>query len=237
MSSVFKYCAPQQHYFDMLRANQVNCSHPRFLNDRYELAEYLIEPYQDFCLAIGWGQRHGDIFDNQAIASFANGVVANNENLWKEYAKEGTGFAVEYDKDKMTLKSYDRYYFRLQDVYYINGHVDLNDFEYVFDSDDDLSIQDCIEAYNNEGDLRLLDSLIRHLRLTKDQSYWVQEAESRIVIGQINHSQHLHKTPFGYNLDLLPKTIKSITLGYNMEDGNRRVIEAIAHELSVPVFH
>ena len=103
MSSVFKYCAPQQHYFDMLRANQVNCSHPRFLNDRYELAEYLIEPYQDFCLAIGWGQRHGDIFDNQAIASFANGVVANNENLWKEYAKEGTGFAVEYDKDKMTV--------------------------------------------------------------------------------------------------------------------------------------
>ena len=238
MSSVFKYCAPKQHYFDILRANQVNCSHPRYLNDRYELADYLIEPYQDFCLAIGWGERHSDLFDNQAIASFNNANVADNLKMWREYAEIGAGFAVEYDKEMMgdaLARTYSMPVY-IHDVMYIDGHVNLNDVDYSFyDCGVRYSVQNCIKAWKKDGNLMPLDRLLRHLRLTKDQTLWAQESESRIVIGLINQSPHLHKTLFGYNLDLRPGTIKSITLGYNIDNVNRRVIEGIARELSVPV--
>ena len=36
MSSIFKYCSPKEHYFQMLRGYQVNFSHPRYLNDEKE---------------------------------------------------------------------------------------------------------------------------------------------------------------------------------------------------------
>ncbi len=220
MSSVFKYCAPKKHYFEVLSKNQVNFSHPRFLNDEAESAEYLIKPYQRFCKDVGWGGISTQIFDDQAIASFTNANYADNPCLWKEYARDSSGFAVEYDRNILSnlAESY-CIPLHIDNVQYIDSLFDLNNYNNGFNdpiAGMTIIIKDCVNDFK-QGDSRKLDYLFRHLRYVKLKTTWEQECESRMVIGQIaKNSKYLQKTPFGYNLDLPVGTIKSVTIGSRM---------------------
>lgn len=238
MPSVLKYCAPKDHYFEALFRYQINLSHPRYLNDSYEWADYLIEPYRDFCEALNWNADIKSIFDDQAIGSFTNSERPTNDTLWKRYADNYQGFAVEYDKDILTEGLFEQYVrpYRLQDVKYMNGRLNLDDFGIEFTvHDQTYTIQKCIEK-KRKGDYKPLDELFCYLRLIKEQNQWQGEDESRIIIGNrsLNKSKYLHPNPYGYTLDLPPGTIKAIIMGKNMSRRNRAGLLCIARHNNIP---
>ena len=239
-NSVFKYCSPLPHYIEMLQNYQVNCSHPCFLNDKYERAEYLIEPYKKFCDAIRWGASHKKQFDSHAIASFTNAERADSECLWRKYADSGRGFAIEYDSRVLEEEIFSQYVLpvHLQDVEYIDGRYDLDDFNntFCFDGGRMLTVGECVEAFNRDDvDVVPLERLFQHLRLVKNQNEWHGEKESRLIIGNLQTNHHLHKTTHGFNLDLPPGAMKSVTLGPCINKAVEYTIRAIAKQHGLPV--
>lgn len=238
MPSVLKYCAPKDHYFETLYRNQINLSHPRYLNDEYELADYLIEPYKDFCEAINWKADLKAFFDDQAIGSFTNSETPTNDTLWERYADNCHGFAVEYDKDVLTEGLFNQYVrpYHLQDVEYMDQRLNLDDFGIKFTvKNQTYTIQKCIEK-KSEGDYKLLDGLFCYLRLIKERNLWQGEDESRIIIGNrnLNRSKYLHPNQYGYTLDLPPGTIKAIFIGKNMSRHDRVKLLCIARHNNIP---
>ena len=234
MQSVLKYCAPKDHYFETLCRNQINLSHPRYLNDEYELADYLIEPYTDFCEAINWNADLKAIFDDQAIGSFTN---SDNDTLWERYADNYQGFAVEYNKDILTEGLVNQYVhpYYLQDVKYMDDRLNLDDFGIEFTiQEQTYTIQKCIEK-KREGDYKLLDGLFCYLRLIKERNLWQGEDESRIIIGNrdLNRSKYLLPNQYGYTLDLPPGTIKAIFIGENMSRHDRVRLLCIARHNNI----
>lgn len=237
MNSVFKYCAPKRHYFEMLNNYQVNCSHPKYLNDEYENAAYLIEPYKSFCDAVRWGEKQKKQFDSHAIASFTNAEQADSEYFWNNYADKRSGFAIEFDKHILKEVIANEYVFPcyLQDVEYIDGLYNLDNFQNRFEvNGEQYTVDTCIRSFMN-GDSKPMERLFQHLRLVKNIRRWNGENESRIVIGNIRDSHHLHWNDYGCFLDLPKGTIKSIALGENISDDDLNEINSIAESIGVPV--
>lgn len=206
------------------------------MNDPNELASNLILPYQKFRDAIGWNADMNKQFDEHAIASFTKGSE-NSSYFWNKYADKGKGFMIEFDSEKLGDEMVRQYLFPyyLQDVEYINGQFDLDDFSNSFAYDSETyTIQDCINAYKGyPSDVVPLERLFQHLRLVKDLSRWSMENESRIIIAGRNSSKHLAKTNYGYDLELLPGTIKSIRLGPRASHHTRMRVKQIADSLNI----
>ncbi len=229
MNSVFKYCAPKQHYLESLCNNQVNFSHPHYLNDRAERAEHLILPYKRFCEDIRWGDESVRVFDDQAIASFTNCDSLGNPYFWEKYAADYSGFAIEYDRETLTnLPAIYCIPLFLEDVKYVVKPYDLDNYQNTFAdaiTGKVITIKDCINDFKR-GDPKKLDYLFQYLRFIKLKTEWGQESESRMVIGQVTRrSRYLHiNPPYGFNLDLPAGTIKSVTIGAKMSRYYRNAI-------------
>lgn len=237
--SLYRFYRPDCWCITLFKNNQVNCTHPRFMNDAMEKAEFLVEKYNKFCEAIKWSDKHRSILDNHAIACFSKSPVLGNSYMWEKYGDQGRGFAIEYDNEILRdqLTRLYRYPIYVQDVNYINGSFDLNDFNNTFTMDGrTYSVKHCIDCYY-QGNPEPLERLFKHLRLVKDAAYWGKENESRIVIGNINHTCHLHKTEYGYNLELPEGTIRSITLGAKMKPITRKWITCIAKKKEIAVYY
>lgn len=231
MSSVFKFYAPKQHYFKTLSRVRVNFSYPRHLNDEFERASYLIEPYQHFCEEIGWRDSLKDMFEKHGIASFTNAPQSGWDILWENYGNSGRGFAVEYDKESLKSLPEDLGIpVYLQDVDYCDERFNLDDFGKSFHiNDESYTIQQCIKDYHS-GDPKSIDRLFQYLRLIKNQGRWACEQESRMIIGNLNKSPYLHPGAYGYELDLPSNTIRSVIVGKNMAEADKSILKGIAKQ-------
>lgn len=232
---IYKYYAPRDYNFLAFCRNQIFFSKPSNLNDPFDTSELLIKPYKKFCNAIKWNSNKKSILNNHAICSFSEGEDANNRHLWSLYADNYAGYALEFDRDILSDKLAKTYItpIYLQQVVYNDVPFDLDNQSNGFVLNNE-SYQ--LKDLYREFDPKLLDRLFQYLHLYKDKLIWQNENEWRLIIGNLRKNRHLHAKENGYLLDLLPNTIKSITIGYKMNDCDRCMLINCAKCKGIPIF-
>ena len=231
---VYKYYTLKEHNVSAFRNNQIFFSRPSKLNDPFDSTLRLIEPYSKFCKRIHWNAQMAVIMDNHGICSFTESELPDNKHLWTLYADSFRGYVLEFDRELLTEGLFRQFRLPvyLQKVVYGYKPFNLNDFNSKFRlNGDEYTLGKCIMDYP-----RGLDRVFQFLHLYKDYDVWHLENESRLIAGNIRSERFELVNDSGYLLTLPEGTIKSLTLGANMENDTREVLLEIARRRGIPVY-
>ena len=102
MASIYKYYSTKRHNFDSLFRKQFWFSKPTKLNDLDECnlgraLSFLNMPDEVY-------RKYQKLFNSYGVCCFSEDE--ENENLWAHYAKDYSGFVVEYDADILGKYAY-----------------------------------------------------------------------------------------------------------------------------------
>ena len=232
---IFKYYSPQDYNFMAFCKNQIFFSRPSNLNDPFDTTSIIISSYNRFCKDIHWNTTGEKNLDKHGICSFSEGKRADNKHLWSLYATNYTGYALEFDFETLSEKLPKTYVapIYLQKVRYESRPFNLNNYRNKFFlNEESFTVHDAACS----KDIKDLDRLFQYLHLYKDKSIWQNEKEWRMIIGNLNERPYIHKIGNGYLLDLLPNTIRSLTVGCNMSEDNKRMLKCCAEHKSIPIY-
>ncbi len=223
--NLYKYYSPKDYNFDVVETNSIFFSLPGNLNDPFDVSDILFP--KSFYESIHMVKGDSNGLDTHAICCFSKGARADNPHMWSFYAAGYTGFAIEFDKTDLETNITPKYALRPGDVTYKDGVIDVSSTSkdkiscHLPDTDEE-SIATLLTFLRTNPIDDLIDDIFRASHLIKD-NMWKAENEWRLIIGRLK-SKKLQKVEGGYLCKLSPNSMKSLILGMNMSDENKKII-------------
>lgn len=231
---VYKYYSPQPYNFDALQKRYFFFCKVSKLNDPFDTNLKILG------LKPQYVEYASQVVKDYGTCSFSR--RADNRSLWALYAQSYTGFAVEYDEMRFEdlIRQYN-FRFSFHNVFYVDKPFDGRSPDASFPSWDYeegskmIQLSDCIK------DQRKRDALFTYMAFMKESKIWRAEDEYRVFVGQdiMRFGKNKEGITFeenGYKVGMPEGIIKSVIIGHNMTEENKKRIFELANECKVPVY-